>query len=147
MAGAVRVLISLGSNQGDRQSFLAEARRQLEALPGFEISRMSFVLENPAILREDQPDFLNQVLEAQTSLEAHELLEKLKDIEQRLGRVHRFRFGPREIDLDILTYGRQQVQTAELTLPHPGLSGRKYLRTLLADLGLTPEQLLIEEGR
>ena len=146
MTGSVRVLLSLGSNQGDRESYLVRARDRLAALPDFEIARMSFVLENPAILHEDQPDFLNQVLEAQTSLEAHELLGKLKDIEQRLGRVHRFRFGPREIDLDILTYGRQRMQTAELTLPHPGLSERVYLRTLLADLGLTPEQLL-EEGR
>lgn len=133
-----RVYIALGSNLGNREAMLDRARGALCSY--CTILRDSENLENPAILHEDQPDFLNAVLEAETDLSAEELLSRVKQIEQELGRTARFRYGPREIDIDILSMEGVRTRTAELTLPHPGLD-RPYLCVLLARLSLSPEDL------
>jgi 2-amino-4-hydroxy-6-hydroxymethyldihydropteridine diphosphokinase len=130
--------LALGSNLGDREAMLDRARGAL--LSCCTILRDSENLENPAILHEDQPDFLNAVLEVETDLGPAELLSQVKRIEQKLGRTARFRYGPREIDIDILSMEGIQMQTEDLTLPHPGLD-RPYLVTLLARLSLTPQDL------
>ena len=132
-----RSLLSLGSNLGDRAGTLAAAREQLAAHEEITILRATSILENPAILFHEQPDFLNQVLEIETSLEPEELLRFLLDLERRLGRQRRFPNGPREIDLDILTYDDLSLKSHTLTLPHPGIYDREYLHHLLAELGIT----------
>jgi len=130
--------LALGSNMGDREAMLDRARG---AIPGCAmILRDSGNLENPAILREDQPDFLNAVLEIQTELEPRELLKFVKHIEHSLGRQNRERYGPREIDIDILAVQGIRMDTPDLTLPHPGI-GREYLVTLLRRLSLEPLDL------
>lgn len=121
---------------------LAGAREKLEANGDIEILRSSGELENPAILHTDQPDFLNQILEVRTRLEPFALLARLKAIESELGRRRRFRYGPREIDLDILSYDRRRIRSETLTLPHPGLKDRDFLRRLLAELDETPESIV-----
>jgi len=133
-----RVYIALGSNLGNREGMLDRARGAL--LSCCNILRDSENLENPAILHEDQPDFLNAVLEAETDLTPAELLSRVKQIEQMLGRTARFRNGPREIDIDILSMEDVRLHTEELTLPHPGLD-RPYIAVLLARLSLSPEDL------
>ena len=135
------VYLSLGSNLGDRAGMLAAAREALRACGRIEIIRETSVLENPAILHTDQGDFLNQIVVVRTELDPFELLERLKTIEKNLGRKERFRYGPREIDLDILVYGKRQIESETLTLPHPGLKDRDFLRVLLADLDETPESI------
>lgn len=130
-----RALISLGSNTGCREALLARARGLLAANPGIRILRQSGILNNRALIVEDQPDFLNQIVEIETTLSPLECLRFMKKIELDLGRRQTFRYGPREIDLDILSYAGVRVESAELTLPHPALFTRSYLHQLLADLG------------
>ena len=131
-----RSLLSLGSNLGDRAAQLAAARRAIAEHPDNRMLRESSVLENRAILYEEQPDFLNQIVEIETALSPLDLLAFLRDLEQRLGRIPRFKNGPREIDLDILTYDQLQLNLPTLTLPHPGLADRGFLHRLLAEFEL-----------
>ncbi len=120
---------------------LAQTRSLLDDR-GIHVRRASFLLDNKALIVQDQPDFLNQILEVETGLGPEELLAVLKEMETTLGRKARERYGPREIDIDILAFENQRVEKPHLTLPHPALMDRPYLRTLLADLGETPEGLV-----
>ncbi|MEQ9365013.1 MAG: 2-amino-4-hydroxy-6-hydroxymethyldihydropteridine diphosphokinase [Leptospirales bacterium] len=136
-----RSLLSLGSNVGDRGGQLAAARHAIAAHAEIQVIRASSVLENTAILFEDQPDFLNQILEVETRLTPLDLLLFLQALEQELGRIPRFKYGPREIDLDILSYDRLKLNTTNLTLPHPGVRDRGFLHRLLAEFGVSPLEL------
>ena len=126
-----RALISLGSNLGDRQNYLKLARQAISKEN--RILKESSELNNAALIITDQPDFLNQIIEIETTLSPEELLDFLKETEKQLGRKSRERYGPREIDLDILDYEGIELSTDRLTLPHPGLQDRKYLHQLLAE--------------
>ncbi len=128
-----RVWLALGSNLGDRAGYLEAAR---EALPdaGITLVRASRVAETEPVGVHDQPRFLNQVLEVETSLEPRPLLEAVKKIEQQLGRSARQRWGPREIDIDILRYDGRTVDEPGLHIPHAELQNRPFLLELLADL-------------
>jgi len=125
--------LALGSNLGDRAGYLQRAR---EALPeaGITVRRASRVAETEPIGVEDQPRFLNQVLEVETSLEPRPLLDTVKDIERQLGRTARQRWGPREIDIDILRYDGRSVDEPGLHIPHAELQNRPFLLELLEDL-------------
>ncbi len=128
-----RVSLALGSNLGDRAGYL---RAAVEALPdaGIMLVRASRVAETEPVGVRDQPPFLNQVLEVETSLEPRPLLEAVKDIERRLGRTARVRWGPREIDIDILRYDSRTVDEPGLHIPHPELQNRPFLLDLLKDI-------------
>jgi len=82
----------------------------------------------------DQPDFLNQVVHAETDLSPLELLSYIKSIEVALGRTPTFVYGPRQIDLDILFYDDLVLQTQELKIPHPHLASRAFVLCPLADI-------------
>ncbi len=128
-----RVWLALGSNLGDRAGYLQAARAALPAA-GITLIRASRVAETEPIGVEDQPRFLNQVLEVETSLEPRPLLDTVKDIERQLGRTARHRWGPREIDIDILRYDGLTVDEPGLHIPHPELQNRPFLLELLEDL-------------
>ena len=128
-----RVWLALGSNLGDRSGYLQAARAALPAA-GIALVRASRVAETEPIGVEDQPRFLNQVLEVETSLEPGPLLDAVKDIERQLGRTARQRWGPREIDIDILRYDGLTVDEPGLHIPHPELQNRPFLLELLEDL-------------
>jgi 2-amino-4-hydroxy-6-hydroxymethyldihydropteridine diphosphokinase len=130
------VWLALGSNLGDRAGYLQAAR---EALPevGVIVVRASRVAETEPVGIRKQPGFLNQVLEVETSLEPRPLLDALKQIEQELGRTARERWGPREIDIDILRYDGRIVDEPGLHVPHPELQNRPFLLDLLEDLKRT----------
>jgi 2-amino-4-hydroxy-6-hydroxymethyldihydropteridine diphosphokinase len=128
-----RVWLALGSNLGDRGGYLQAARAALPAA-GIALVRASRVAETEPIGVEDQPRFLNQVLEVETSLEPRPLLDTVKDIERQLGRTARQRWGPREIDIDILRYDGRSVDEPGLHIPHPELQNRPFLLELLEDL-------------
>ena len=98
-----RVLLALGSNLGDRDAYLAAAREALSKA-GVALVRESRVAETEPVGITNQPRFKNQVLEGDTTLEPRALLERVKRIEEELGRQSRERWGPREIDIDILRY-------------------------------------------
>ena len=136
-----QVFISLGSNQGDRQALLEQAQEKIQQTEGLEIKEKSKYLDNPPLLYTKQANFLNQIIKIQCSLSAHALLKRLKAIETELGRKNSFRYGPRKIDLDILSYENFHCQDEELCLPHPALGTRPYLETLLRDLNTSSKTL------
>ena len=146
-SGWVKSFLSLGSNMGNRKAHIAHADYLISHNPRIEILRRSTVLDNPPLLVEEQPSFLNQVMEIRTDLSPLELLETLKDYEREIGRIKRIRYGPREIDLDILSYNSLRMDNSQLTLPHPALKDRDYLRILLAEFALQPEDLLNQATR
>ncbi len=126
------VYIALGTNLGDRERNLAAARERFP--PEIRVARESPVYQTEPWGFADQPDFLNQVVEAVTDLEPPDLLERLQAIEQALGRRPTFRNGPRRIDLDLLFYGDRVVKQAGLEVPHPRLETRAFVLQPLADI-------------
>jgi 2-amino-4-hydroxy-6-hydroxymethyldihydropteridine diphosphokinase len=128
-----RVWLALGSNLGDRDGYLRGARAAL-AQAGIRVTRQSHIAETEPVGITDQPRFLNQVLEAETSLEPRELLTTIKAIEQQLGRQRRQRWGPREIDIDILRYDGRAIDEPGLRVPHPELPNRPFLVELLHEV-------------
>ena len=125
--------LALGSNLGDRAGFLEAARAALPEA-GITVVRASRVDETEPVGIREQPHFLNQVLEVETSLEPRSLLDTLKGIEGQLGRTARQRWGPREIDIDILRYEGRVVDEPGLHIPHAELQNRAFLLDLLKDI-------------
>ena len=128
-----RVWLALGSNLGDRAGYLQAARQALAEV-GITLLRASRVAETAPVGVEDQPRFLNQVLEVETSLAPRPLLDAVKAIERQVGRVTRQRWGPREIDIDILRYDGRSVDEPGLHIPHAELQNRPFLLELLEEM-------------
>ena len=128
------VYLGLGSNLGDRAGYLRAALDLLVASEDVEISAVSSLYETAPMEIAAQPAFLNAVVAVRTQLMPYELLKLLKDIEQAIGRIERMRFGPREVDLDILLYGNLALASDKLTIPHPRLEGRAFALVPLAEL-------------
>jgi 2-amino-4-hydroxy-6-hydroxymethyldihydropteridine diphosphokinase len=130
----VPAYIALGSNLGDRAANLRAALRQLES-PEIRITAASSFLENPAVGGPtDSPPFLNAAAKIETTLEPHDLLHRLLEIEKNLGRVRREKWGPRLIDLDLLLYNDRVIQTPELSIPHPLMHQRRFVLHPLAEI-------------
>ncbi|MHA2609285.1 MAG: 2-amino-4-hydroxy-6-hydroxymethyldihydropteridine diphosphokinase [bacterium JZ-2024 1] len=147
-----RVWIGVGSNLGDRKAYLVEA---VECLQNYArvLRRSSIYLTSPWGYSA-QPDFLNAVVEIETTYEPQELLRILKEIEREMGRKPGEKWHPRVIDLDILLYEDRIVKTEELTIPHPLLSERLFVLVPLSEIipekehpviGKTIEQLRREK--
>jgi len=126
--------IALGSNLGRREVFLADARRAIAALPRTSLLAETEVEETAPIGPVAQGPFLNQMIAVQTELSPAELLSALQDIEQRAGRMRGDRWGPRTLDLDIVSFEKQTVDKPELTVPHPELPNRGFWQRELAEL-------------
>jgi 2-amino-4-hydroxy-6-hydroxymethyldihydropteridine diphosphokinase len=126
------VFLGLGSNLGDRDAHLRAALEHLA--PAYQIERVSSVYETAPQLVVDQPLYHNLVCAGRTELAPHDLLRFLKTLEQRLGRTPSYRYGPREIDLDILLYGDQVIHTVDLTIPHPRMAERAFVLVPLAEI-------------
>ena len=125
--------LALGSNLGDREAYLARARTELEAR-GARILRESTVQETEPFGVLDQPHFLNQVLEVDWQGSPRDLLDAAKAVEAAVGRRETYRWGPREIDVDILLFDDLTVREEGLTIPHPGLAEREFVRAPLREL-------------
>jgi para-aminobenzoate synthetase component I len=126
--------LGLGGNLGDRLAVLSEALGLLARAPEVRIARVSPVYETKAVGLTDQPDFLNLVVEVETTLTPHTLLDVCLAIEQQLGRVRRERWGPRTLDIDVLLHADLTLSDNRLTLPHPRLHERAFVLAPLADL-------------
>lgn len=120
-----RVFLGLGSNLGDRIGYLRSAVRRLEEWIG--IDSYSMVYQSAAMYLQDQPRFCNSVVSGKTNLTALELISLVSDLERAGGRQPRERFGPREIDIDILLLGQQVVREPGLIIPHPRLCEREFV--------------------
>jgi 2-amino-4-hydroxy-6-hydroxymethyldihydropteridine diphosphokinase len=118
--------VALGSNLGEREVFLAQARRSIAELPRTRLIGESVVEETAPIGPVQQGPFLNQMIAIETELSPHELLRELMRIEQDAGRVRDRRWGPRTLDLDIVLFERQSVSDPDLSVPHRELSNRPF---------------------
>ena len=132
-----RVLLGLGSNVGDRLVNLQSAIRELRHV--IDVDAVAAVYETAPMYVVDQPSFLNSALAGRTSLSPRALLFQLKAAEERIGRVSGERFGPRMIDIDLLSYGAlayRFVDRGELKLqvPHPKIAERRFVLAPLAEL-------------
>lgn len=127
------VYLALGSNLGDRAANLQRAKDSLNAA-GVRVLRESAVYETEPRDLPDQPWFLNQVLEVDTSFFPRQLLSKVKKIERDLGRRRTVAKGPRVIDIDILLFRSALVSTADLEIPHLRLAERRFVLEPLAEL-------------
>ena len=126
--------IGFGSNIGDRLAHIQNAIHTLSKTEGITLQKISSVYKTAPVGYEAQAEFLNGVAAIQTSLSPLSLLHTLKDIETEVGRQHRIRWGPREIDLDILIYGDLCLQTEKLVIPHPEMHLRGFVLVPLAEI-------------
>jgi 2-amino-4-hydroxy-6-hydroxymethyldihydropteridine diphosphokinase len=127
------VYLSLGSNVGGREANLRAAIAALASV-GVRLQQLSSIYETEPVDYLDQPWFLNCVVEAETELAPHALLEALRSIESQLGSQKQFAKGPRKIDLDILLYGSETIDTPDLQIPHPRMHLRRFVLTPLAEI-------------
>ncbi len=126
--------IALGSNVGDRDAYLARARAALAMISGSRVVAESSIEETAPIGPVAQGPYLNQMIALETTLTPHELLAQLHAIEANEGRVRRERWGPRTLDLDIVRFETQSVESDDLRVPHPELMNRDFWQRELAEL-------------
>ncbi len=128
-----RVAIALGSNLGDRRAHLAFAIRRLRRI--LRDVRVSSIHETaPEGVDEPQPDYLNAVVAGLTTLSPHELLQALLAIERERGRTRQSFRASRTLDLDLILYGDEVIDTPELTVPHPRYLERQFVTKPLAEV-------------
>ena len=129
--------IGIGSNLGDRRKYIDSAIEALKKTKGIIFKNNSSIYETQAAGGPRQGKFLNGVLEIETDLGPKSLLKELNDIEKRLGRKRAVKNGPRTIDLDILYYGAENINSKDLVIPHPRIGEREFVLKGLRELGKT----------
>jgi 2-amino-4-hydroxy-6-hydroxymethyldihydropteridine diphosphokinase len=129
-----RVFVALGSNIGDRLGFLQKAMDALGSARGFKVRRVSSVYETEPVGKKDQPQFLNAAVELHSLMSPQDVLVTLKQIERAVGRTPSERWGPREIDLDLIYVQDLVIDRPELVLPHPEVASRRFVLTPLAEI-------------
>jgi 2-amino-4-hydroxy-6-hydroxymethyldihydropteridine diphosphokinase len=127
------VFLSLGSNVGDREKNLRDAIAALPEL-GVQKKRVSSIYETEPLDLLEQPWFLNCVVEGETTVPPAALLRELRELEKRMGSKKPVARGPRLIDLDILVYGLQTINSPELQVPHPRMHLRRFVLAPLAEI-------------
>ena len=128
---SVRTYIGLGSNLGDSRQILAAAVAKLSALGVVQVSRL---YQSPPMGPQDQPHYLNAVVQLDTTLAPLALLDQLQRFELEAGRMRLRHWGERSLDLDLLMYGQQQIENERLTVPHVGILARDFVLLPLLDL-------------
>ncbi len=127
------ILLSLGSNLGDRDANLRTALERLGKV-GISVTRRSSLYETEPVDLQEQPNFVNLVCEVKTQLPPDQLLETCLAVEKKMGRERRQRWGPRKIDIDILFYGDEIIDQPRLQIPHPRLSQRRFVLIPLEEI-------------
>ena len=133
----LQVFLGLGSNVGNRKEYLEKAIDALANIPEIKVISMSSVYETEPFGGVAQDNFLNMVIEINTTSAPDKLLETVMAIEKDLDRVRTVRWGPRTIDIDILLYGDRVINTKDLTIPHVGLTERDFV--LIPMLEIAPD--------
>ncbi|GIG35389.1 2-amino-4-hydroxy-6-hydroxymethyldihydropteridine diphosphokinase [Cellulomonas pakistanensis] len=123
----VEVVLAIGSNLGAAQDTLRDAVADLAAVPGLEVVDVSALARTAPVGGPEQPDFLNAVLVARTTLSPRDLLRATSEVERRHGRERLVRWGPRTLDVDIIVYGDVSAVTDDLELPHPRAHERAFV--------------------
>lgn len=119
--------LALGSNMGDRELYLKNALISLSNNSSIKIVNISSIYETDPIGYADQNEFLNMVIQVKTDLTAFELLEVTQTIEKKLERKNDVKWGPRTLDLDILLYNHENIETEQLIVPHPRMFERSFV--------------------
>ena len=148
------VYLLIGGNMGERMANLAAARNRINIDCG-RITAFSSIYETEAWGYKEQPAFLNQALAIETSLEAEKFMEEILKIEMALGRKREIPLGPRIIDIDIIYFNDEIINSSNLTIPHPSMAQRKFVLMPLTEIApafihpillKTNEVLLKESG-
>ena len=127
------VYIQLGSNIGERKSYIAKSMEQIEENIG-KIIIESSIFETIPWGYENQNNFLNSVIKIKTPFDSFEVLQKSQDIENNLGRERVDKWGERTIDIDILFYNNEIINTTKLNIPHPLIQQRKFVLVPLSEI-------------
>lgn len=140
----VEAYVGLGANLGDAAATLRAAVESISSLPGTRLRAVSRYYRSAPVDAQG-PDYVNAVVALHTCLAAEELLARLQAIENTAGRLRPFSNAPRTLDLDLLLYGDEVIQTSHLTVPHPRMRGRAFVLLPLADVA--PERVAASELR
>lgn len=132
--------LGIGGNLGDTQQNLINVISNLAHQLDVEVLSVSKLYKTPPWGKTDQPAFLNACIMVETSLTARQLLDKCLDIEQKLGRVRAERWGPRQVDIDILYFGDEVITEEGLEVPHPRMTDRAFVMQPLSDIA--PDKLI-----
>lgn len=139
MTSWIPAYVGLGSNLESPVEQLKRAFQHLETLPRTRLIARSQMYRTRPLGPVAQSDFVNAVAGLLTQLSAPDLLAQLRAIETSQGRQREVHWGPRTLDLDLLVFGDQRLQSDTLTLPHPGISGRGFVLVPLSDIAPTLE--------
>lgn len=137
-----KAYLGLGSNLGDKKRYLYDAIQYLNHHEQVTITKLSSLYETAPWGYTDQDIFMNLVVEVETSLNSIELLDVCQMIENELGRVREIKWGPRVIDVDILLYNKEEINSDRLTVPHPYMIERDFVMIPLAEIS---PQLMIKD--
>lgn len=126
--------LSIGSNIEDREKNIHDACNLLKREKGVNILSVSSIYETDPVGYTDQGKFLNIAVKVETELIAEDLLDKCLQIEKEMGRTRKIRWGPRTIDLDILLYNNENIETEKLIVPHPRMHERAFVLVPLLEI-------------
>lgn len=140
----MRCFIGLGSNLENPAQQIDTAIQDIANIDQLSLVQRSSLYKSPPMGPQDQPDYINAVVEVETTLSAHELLDSLQSIEQQHGRVRKRHWGERTLDLDILLYAQQMIADERLNVPHPGIAERAFVIYPLAEIA--PELMVPGKG-
>ena len=126
--------IGLGSNLGDRAEYINTAKEELASVEGITLHQASAVVESPPLGGVEGDNYLNAVAKIETQFSCEHLHQELSGIEQKLGRERQIKWGPRTIDLDILLYGDEIIETEKLSIPHRKMHLRSFVITGMCEL-------------
>ena len=127
--------IGVGSNVGDRAQFCRRAVDELRAHPSVNVDAVSSLYETSPVGGPPQRSFVNLVCQTTVDIEARELLDTIKGIESKLGREpNDIKWGPRVVDLDILTFGEDKIVEPDLEIPHPRMTQRRFVLVPLLEI-------------
>ncbi|MGN7478873.1 2-amino-4-hydroxy-6-hydroxymethyldihydropteridine diphosphokinase [Solibacillus silvestris] len=139
----MQAYLSIGTNIGEREQNLRDAVSMLLAQDEIAITAISSIYETAAVGYTEQDDFLNIAVALETKLDALELLAQCQKVENDLGRIREFRWGPRIIDLDILLYNNEKYETESLIIPHPRMYERAFVLVPLEEI-MTQKYVMLE---
>lgn len=144
-----RAILALGGNLGDKRATLESAIAALDKTEGIRVKKQSSLYETVALTLDgpdsEQPSYLNAAVEIQTSLKPKKLLAAIHEIENQFGRVRLARWAPRTLDIDIITYNTDLIETKNLIIPHPRAFERSFV--LVPWLEIEPEAFLPGRGK
>lgn len=126
--------IAIGSNIGDRLQYMRSGIKQIHSHEKIKVENASSIYETNPVGYTDQDPFLNMVIQVKTALGPYELLDELLIIEEKLGRKREVKWGPRTLDLDILLFNQENIESEKLIVPHPRMQERAFVMVPLLEI-------------